>query len=152
MCVYQQRWLKILAVTALALGLSACGPSGDGPTAGQRLDQAVDKTNQAADNVKAEAERAVEAASQHVNNAVDATQKAVENAATTVDDAVLTAKVNAALLTEPELSALQVQVDTQDGVVTMRGEALNEGAKERAEDLVKHLDGVRGVRNLLVVK
>ena len=45
------RVASILAVSALALGLSACGKTED-PTVGQRLDSAVEKTEQAATDTR----------------------------------------------------------------------------------------------------
>ena len=46
------RIATILAVSALALGLSACGKKEE-PTVGQRLDSAVEKTEQAAAEARA---------------------------------------------------------------------------------------------------
>lgn len=152
MSISQHRLLQLLAVSALALGLTACGPNSEGQTAGQKLDNAVDQADQAAEHLKADASRAAESVNEKLDQAVDAAQSAAQSAADSVGDIALTAKVNAALLTEPELSALKINVDTKDGVVTLSGDALNQAAKERAETLVKSLDGVRGVNNLLVVQ
>ena len=152
MSISQHRLLQVLAVSALALGLTACGPNSEGQTAGQKLDNAVDQADQAEEHLKADASRAAESVNEKLDQAVDAAQAAAQSAADSVGDVALTAKVNAALLTEPELSALKINVDTKDGVVTLSGDALNQAAKERAETLVKSLDGVRGVNNLLVVQ
>lgn len=143
--------LQILAVSALALGLTACGPN-DGQTAGQKLDNAIDKTEQAADNAKIEADRAAETAGQKIDNAVEATKDAASNAVDAVGEAGITGKVNAAFVGDPELSALKINVDTKDGVVTLNGEAPNQGAKDRAEELAKAVEGVTSVNNLLTVK
>lgn len=143
--------LQILAVSALALGLTACGPN-DGQTAGQKLDNAIDKTEQAADNAKIEADRAAETAGQKIDNAMEATKDAASNAADAMGEAGITGKVNAALVGDPELSALKIDVDTKDGVVTLNGEAPNQGAKDRAEELAKAVEGVSSVNNLLTVK
>ncbi|WP_312565258.1 BON domain-containing protein [Comamonas sp.] len=164
MSISQNRLLQVLAVSALALGLSACGPSGnDSQTAGQKLDNAIEKTEQAADNAKVEADRAAETAGQKIDNAVeatkdaatnaaDATKDAVANAADAAGDAGITAKVNAALVGDAELSALKINVDTKDGAVTLNGEAPNQAAKDRAEQMTKAVDGVKSVNNLLTVK
>ena len=151
MSISNKSLLQILAVSALALGLTACGPN-DGQTAGQKLDNAIDKTEQAADNAKAEADRAAETAGQKLDNAVEATKDAASNAADAVGEAGITGKVNAALVGDPELSALKIDVDTKDGVVTLNGEAPNQSAKDRAEQLAKAVEGVNSVNNLLTVK
>ena len=164
MSISQNRLLQVLAVSALALGLSACGPSGnDSQTAGQKLDNAIEKTEQAAENAKVEADRAAETAGQKIDNAVeatkdaathaaDATKDAVANAADAAGDAGITAKVNAALVGDAELSALKINVDTKDGAVTLNGEAPNQAAKDRAEQIAKAVEGVKSVNNLLTVK
>ena len=151
MSITHKSLLQILAVSALALGLSACGPN-DGQTAGQKLDNAIEKTEQAADNAKVEADHAAETAGQKIDNAVEATKDAAANAADAVGEAGITGKVNAALVGDPELSALKINVDTKDGVVTLNGEAPNQAAKDRAEELAKAVEGVHSVNNLLNVK
>lgn len=162
MSISQQSLMKVLAVSALALGLAACGPN-DNQTAGQKLDNAIEKTEQAADNAKIEADRAAETAGQKLDNAVDATkdaaaeasqatQEAASNAADTMSEAGITAKVNAALVGDPELSALKINVDTHGNAVTLNGEAPNQSAKDRAEQLAKAVEGVQSVNNLLTVK
>lgn len=162
MSISQMSLMRVLAVSALALGLAACGPN-DNQTAGQKLDNAIDKTEQAADNAKAEADRAAETAGQKIDNAVDATKDAAanaseatkdaaSNAADTMGEAGVTAKVNAALIGDPELSALKINVDTHGNAVTLNGEAPNQAAKDRAEQLAKAVEGVQSVNNLLTVK
>ena len=69
-----------------------------------------------------------------------------------MSEAGTTAKVNAALIGDPELSALKINVDTHGNVVTLNGEAPNQAAKDRAEDLAKAVEGVQSVNNLLTVK
>lgn len=162
MSISHNRILHVLAVSALALGLAACGPN-DGQTAGQKLDNTIERADQAADNAKIEADRAAETAGQKIDNAVDATQNAASNAADATKDAAadamnvaseagVTAKVNAALVGDPELSALKINVDTNGSTVTLNGEAPSQSAKDRAEELAKAVEGVTSVNNLLTVK
>lgn len=152
MSVYQQRLLQVLAVSALAFGLSACGPNTDTQTAGQKIDAVIDKTEQAAETVKVDAERAVNAAGQKMGEAVNASKEAAEKAMDAAGDVGMTAKVNAALLVDPDLSALKIDVDTKDGTVTLHGQTLNQAAKDHAEQLVRSLDGVHAVNNMLTVQ
>lgn len=157
-----QRITQILAISALALGLAACGPN-DNQTAGQKLDNAIEKTEQAADKAKVEADRAAATAGQKIENAVDATKDAAANAAAATNNAAAdalnaageagtTAKVNAALVGDPELSALKINVDTNGTAVTLTGEAPSQSAKDRATDIAKAVQGVTTVNNMLTVK
>ncbi|MHB8765568.1 MAG: BON domain-containing protein [Deferrisomatales bacterium] len=64
-----------------------------------------------------------------------------------IDDASVTAQVRMALLFHRSTSVLNTQVDTDDGVVTLRGEARNVAEKELVGELVNEINGVKKVRN-----
>jgi hyperosmotically inducible protein len=149
------RVVNILAVSALALGLAACGKTDDGATVGQRLDSAVEKTEQAAANARADAERAAQSAEnkmeQSAANAANTVSNAADSAMHKIDDATITAKVNASLAKDPDLSALKINVDTVNGTVTLNGPAPSTVARDRAETLAKAVEGVTAVNNQLVV-
>mgnify|MGYP003586163567 FL=1 len=138
-----QRIASVLAVSALALGLAACSKTEE-PTVGQRMDSAVEKTEQAAADARVKADNAMQSAE---NSAKDAANSAM----TAVDDATITARVNASLAQDPDLSALKINVDTVNGKVTLNGPAPTTVARDRAESLAKAVDGVTAVNNQLVV-
>jgi len=66
-------------------------------------------------------------------------------------DAWVTTKVKMALLTAHDVDSLDIHVDTNDGRVTLYGKASTAGERARAEDAVRGLHGVRGIRNLIQV-
>jgi osmotically-inducible protein OsmY len=66
-------------------------------------------------------------------------------------DAWITTKAKIALITAEDVSAMDVNVDTVDGRVTLHGKVSDEQAKENAVVVIKEIDGVRDVRNLLQV-
>jgi osmotically-inducible protein OsmY len=66
-------------------------------------------------------------------------------------DAWITTKAKISLLTTDGVSARDVNVDTQDGNVTIHGKVKTEAEKAKAESVVKAIDGVKTVRNLLQV-
>lgn len=66
-------------------------------------------------------------------------------------DPWLTAKVKTSLLTAEGVDALKIDVDTNDGRVTLHGKASTAVERERAEKLAKQVHGVREVRNLIEV-
>jgi hyperosmotically inducible periplasmic protein len=66
-------------------------------------------------------------------------------------DAWLTMKVKTALLFHKNVSGLHTDVDVKDGVVTLRGDADTEAQKELTTEYVKDVEGVKDVRNELVV-
>jgi len=110
----------------------------------------------------AEMKRSAENAGQKIDNALDRTgqkiSEASEKAVATVKDAAamgdtaITASVKTDFLKDPDLSVLKIDVDTRDGVVTLNGLADNDEARLRAEKLASAVKGVREVRNFLTVK
>lgn len=148
------RIASILAVSALALGLAACGKTEE-PTVGQRLDSAVEKTEQAAADARVKAESAMQSAEtkmeQSAANAEATAKDAANTAKGAIDDATITAQVNAGLAKDPDLSALKINVDTVNGKVTLNGPAPSTVARDRAETIAKSVTGVTSVNNQLVV-
>ncbi|GKT20722.1 BON domain-containing protein [Acidovorax sp. SUPP3334] len=138
-----RRLLGILSATVLALGLAACDKADD-RTVGQQLDSAVAKSGQ----VASDAQRKMEAAA---NEASDATRKAAERAAAVMDDAGITAKVSAGLARDAELSAVKIDVDTRNGIVTLNGPVKTKQASERATQIAQGVQGVNSVVNQLTV-
>lgn len=68
-----------------------------------------------------------------------------------VDDASITAQVKMALLLHRSTSALNTEVDTKRGVVTMGGKARNAAEKELVTKLVNDLNGVKSVKNRMTI-
>ena len=68
-----------------------------------------------------------------------------------VDDAMITASVKTEIAKDPDLSALQVNVDTDNGRVALRGTAPSMVAKEHATTLAAAVKGVASVDNQLSV-
>jgi osmotically-inducible protein OsmY len=69
-----------------------------------------------------------------------------------MDDTAITASVKAKLTGDPDVAAHNVNVDTKDGVVTLRGTVKSEDAKQEAEELARNTEGVRRVQNMIEVE
>ena len=68
-----------------------------------------------------------------------------------VSDAWITSKAKIALLTTPGVSSTAVNVDTVDGIVTLHGKVESAEEKNKAEEEVRKISGVKEVRDLLQV-
>jgi hyperosmotically inducible protein len=68
-----------------------------------------------------------------------------------VDDAAITAKVKAKLAADGDINPFNIDVDTNEGVVTLQGRVAKEEARTKAEQLARDTDGVRRVINLVKV-
>ena len=69
-----------------------------------------------------------------------------------VDDSVITAKVKTALLSDKEMHALDVHVETFKGRVELSGFVASEADKLRAVKDANSVKGVKSVENGLVIK
>lgn len=65
-------------------------------------------------------------------------------------DAWLSAKVKTSLLFHRNVSSM-TQVDTKDGIVTLRGDASSMAQKDLTTEYAKDVEGVRDVRNEMIV-
>ena len=70
---------------------------------------------------------------------------------TQVDDAAITAAVKAKLAADGDINPFNIDVDTNEGVVTLQGRVDKEEARTKAEQLARETDGVRRVINLVKV-
>ena len=143
---------SLMLLTALA----ACGKKNEDQTAGQKLDTAVAKTEQAATDAKAKAETSLGKAEDAMKAAAvkaEASGKSTaDKVVNTMDDVSITTAVSAEFVKDPDLSALKIDVDTKNGSVTLSGPAPTLAAKEKATALAKAVKGVMSVDNKLVVK
>ena len=69
-----------------------------------------------------------------------------------IADSVITAKVKAALVKAPDVIALEVSVQTDNGVVLLSGFVDNEQQARRAREIATSIAGVKSVKSNLVVK
>ena len=69
-----------------------------------------------------------------------------------VDDSVITTKVKTALLVDPDIKSLDIGVETFKGVVQLSGFVNSAEQARKAVEIAKSVEGVRSVKNSLVVK
>jgi hyperosmotically inducible periplasmic protein len=139
----KHRALLAAVTSALALGFAGCGDRQSnnefgqnlepGKTAGSKLDQAAD------------------AAERKLDQTESAVREETAKASKVVDDSAITTKVKSALVAEPGLKSLGINVDTVAGVVTLRGTADSQEKRQKAELVASTVEGVRWVKNQLVV-
>jgi len=66
-------------------------------------------------------------------------------------DAWLTTKVKTTLLFHSSVSAGKTEVETKDGIVTLRGNATSQAQKELTTEYAKDVEGVKDVKNEMTV-
>jgi Predicted periplasmic or secreted lipoprotein len=69
-----------------------------------------------------------------------------------VDSAAITAKVKAAILKDPQLKVMQISVETFKDTVQLSGFVDSAATARHAAAVVRNVEGVKAVKNDLVVK
>lgn len=157
---------KNLLIGALAavlgIGLTGCTPQArqEYDAAGDQIAKGADKTGEA---IKTDADKTGEAIEEGAKNAGEAVEnaskgavKAVENAGKEVgeeaDNAQTTLAVKNAILSADNIDATNLNVDTEEKTVYLRGSVPNAQAKQRAESIAKNLVGTKyTIKNELAV-
>jgi osmotically-inducible protein OsmY len=77
---------------------------------------------------------------------------AEQSAGQYIDDAAITTKVKAALLSDSQLKATQVSVETNSGVVKLTGAVDSKTQESEAVRVANKVDGVKSVMDQLTVR
>jgi hyperosmotically inducible periplasmic protein len=87
-----------------------------------------------------------------MQNAESSAKDVARNEGEKIADMTITAAVLAGLSKDADLSALNINVDTKNGAVTLNGSAPTEAVRERAGKIATTINGVESVENKLSVK
>jgi osmotically-inducible protein OsmY len=69
-----------------------------------------------------------------------------------VDDSVITSKVKTLLANDDFLKSFQISVESRKGIVELSGFVDSQKAKDKAGQIARGVDGVKSVKNALIVK
>jgi len=69
----------------------------------------------------------------------------------TIDDTTITTRVKTAMLNDPAVGGLSIDVDTYKGVVTLSGRVKSPAERDQALSLARRVDGVSEVKDALQV-
>lgn len=137
-----QHTLSALTLSVAAL-LAACDQSKP-PAVDESAGSGVNSTQNAVN----EAQRETQAAGTELKEDASRAGEAIADSAA---DMTITTKVKTALAGDAQLSALAIDVDTRNKVVTLTGPAPTAAAADRATSLAQAVDGVAEVKNMLIV-
>ena len=130
----RSRNLALALSLTLGFLLLACDNKNAAETAGKKIDEAAAK------------------ASRKLDQAAKELDQQGGKVAEVLDDAGVTAKVKAAILAEPGLKVLQINVETTKGITTLSGSVDSEPSSQRAQRIAAAVSGVKRVDNRLSVK
>jgi len=150
----QTMTMTAVSVLLASLALTGCNKRDDVAEATKGTDNTAVVTGQptAADSMAKGAEDAKQASKEAANDVKDASKSAADQASNKVSDALITTTVKAELAKDAKLSALRINVDTDNGRVALKGTAPDADSKERATKLASNVKGVVTVDNQLTVE
>jgi hyperosmotically inducible protein len=122
-----------------------------GAKADKTMDKAGEKSKNAAEKTK---DATVKGAEKTKDAAVKVGEKTKDVAATTgeaITDAWITTKLKADFVNEDTLKGSDINVDTNNHVVTLKGTVVSAAGKARAEQIAKTTKGVNRVINTLTI-
>ncbi len=70
----------------------------------------------------------------------------------TIDDATITTRVKTALLNDPDVGGLRIDVDTFKGVVTLSGAVKSATERDKAVAIARRIGGVTDVKSTLQIQ
>lgn len=135
-------WIPAMLATAVVAG-SACTQQASDDT----RDIAQRTGDQARDIAVATADKTREIAGAVGNKTTDV----VSTTGEAITDGWITTRVSARFIDEILLKGSNINVDTADHVVTLKGVVGSDAAKTRAADVARNTEGVARVVNQLVV-
>jgi osmotically-inducible protein OsmY len=138
--------MTITSIVALAASMAVVGCSKrDQTDARNTTDRTVAQVDQKSREVGNDV-------SSGMDKAKGATRNMAQDAKDKVSDAVITTTVKAELAKDSSLSAMRINVDTDNGQVVLRGPAPTADAREHATALAQGVKGVAGVDNQLTIE
>ncbi len=76
----------------------------------------------------------------------------LSDAGDVVDDSVITTKIKSKLAADEFLKSFQISVETHKGIVELSGFVDSQKTKDRAGEIARSVEGVKSVKNALILK
>ena len=120
-------------------------------TAGTYRDNDVDVDVDVDDDLENKARAGAAEVKEEGREAADATRDAAGRAGAAITDAAITSAVKAKFLADTTVKGLQIDVDTSGGMVTLNGNVSSRAEADRATNLARNTEGVKGVHSNLKI-
>ncbi|WP_417447597.1 BON domain-containing protein [Idiomarina abyssalis] len=104
------------------------------------------------EKAESKAESAMQETEEKAKEAKSYTEQKAKDAGEYVDDAVITTKVKAVIFEDDNLSSMDINVETNNGIVQLSGFVDNEADIDTAENLAATVKGVKDIENDIQVR
>lgn len=110
------------------------------------------KTKAGAEKTKEGAEKVVDKTKAGAEKAVDKTKEGLSKTGEVITDAWITTRVKSKFVGEDLLKNSDINVDTADHVVTLKGTVMSAAGRARAVEQAKEVEGVHKVVDMLTIR
>jgi hyperosmotically inducible protein len=104
------------------------------------------------EKAESKAESAMQETEEKAKEAKSYTEQKAKDAGEYVDDAVITTKVKAVIFEDDNLNSMDINVETNNGIVQLSGFVENEADIDTAENLAATVKGVKDIENDIQVR
>ena len=104
------------------------------------------------EKAESKAESAMQETEKKAKEAKSYTEQKAKDAGEYVDDAVITTKVKAVIFEDDNLSSMDINVETNNGIVQLSGFVDDEAEIDTAENLAATVKGVKDIENDIQVR
>ena len=110
-----------------------------------------DKTKEGAEKTKEGAEKVAEKTKEGASKVADKTKEGLSKTGEVITDGWITTRVHSKFVGEDLLKDSDINVDTNDHVVTLKGTVMSAAGRARAVQQAKEVEGVHKVVDLLTI-
>jgi hyperosmotically inducible protein len=145
--------ILIFVLFIAAFGLQACKDSRQEANEDQveLQEETQEEADQLADETREEAQEIQEETGDVADDTGNDVETGLDEAGSEIKDAGITTAVKAKFAVDDVVKAFEIDVDTENGIVTLKGTVDSKVQSTRATEIAETVDGVKQVRNELIV-
>jgi len=143
--------LGIAGMAAAAILLAGCNQKTEPAADTKKSSSFSSSVESTAKKVEKAADTAMDKTQSAMNTAGDKIESAADKTGVAISDTAITAAIKSKFIADPDLKAIDINVETIKGTVTLKGNVDSERNRDRATTVAQGVDGVKSVSNTLVI-
>lgn len=143
--------LGLAGMAAAAILLAGCNQKAEPVADAKKPASFSSQVESTARRVEKSADTAMDKTQSALNTAGDKVESAADKTKVAISDTAITAAVKSKFIADPDLKAIDINVETVNGAVMLKGSVDTERNRDRATAMAKDIDGVKSVSNALVI-
>jgi osmotically-inducible protein OsmY len=143
--------LGLAGMAAAAILLAGCNQKTEPPADAKKSSSFSSQVESVAKKVEKSADTAMDKTQSAMNTAGDKVEAVADKTKVAISDTAITTAVKSKFIADPDLKAIDINVETVNGAVMLKGNVDTERNRDRATAVAKDIDGVKSVSNALVI-